>query len=187
MQKLEQETKKNYFEKTFQILFNNSTSGIAYHKVVYDILGNPVNYIITDVNPQYEKVLNIKKEDVINQTATKAYNVEKAPYLEVYSKTADTQKSVTFETFFPPLETYFKISVISPRKGEFITVFDDITSKKNSELKLRESEEKFRCLFEHSPYAVALMDLNGTFLECNSYAKKIFGYEKEEIKGKNYI
>ncbi|MFX1569759.1 MAG: PAS domain S-box protein [Promethearchaeota archaeon] len=187
MQELEQKTKKNYLETTFQVLFNNSTSGIAYHKVVYDILGNPVNYIITDVNPQYEKILNIKKENVINQTATKVYNLDKAPYIEIYSKVAETQESVTFETYFPPIESHFKISVISPRKGEFITVFDDITSRKNSELKLKESEEKFRCLFEHSPFAIALMDLNGTFLECNSYVKEIFGYEKEEMKGKNFL
>ena len=50
-------TERKETELMFQVLFNNSTSGIAYHRIVYDIKGNPIDYVITDVNPQYEKIL----------------------------------------------------------------------------------------------------------------------------------
>jgi len=207
MEKLEQEFKKNkdnisnFFDKTekfnleqklkdsekkFQVLFNNSTSGIAYHRIIYDDEENPINYIITDVNSQYEEILSIKKKDVINKTATEAYNVEQAPYIEIYSHVAATQESFSFESYFAPMDKYFKISVISSQKGEFITIFTDITDRIKSELKLKESEEKYRYLFEDSPFAITLMDLNGNFIECNSYVEKIFGYKKQELIGKNF-
>jgi len=181
---LEEDNKK--LKIKYDFLFNNSTSGIAYHKIVYNAQGKPINYIITDVNPQYEKILSIKRKDVINKIATEIYNVKQAPYLKFYSKVADTQESFSFETFFPPMDTYFKIFVSSPKKGEFITVFDDITERKISDQKLIESEEKYRYLFEDSPFAIALMDLKGNFIECNSYIEKIFGYKKEELLGKNF-
>jgi len=182
---LEKDIKK--LKNKYDFLFNSSINGIAYHKIVYDAKRNPINYIITDVNHHYEKILSIKREDVINKIATEAYNVEQAPFLELYSKVAETQKSISFETYFPPMDTYFKISAISPNKGEFITVFDDITESKISEQKLIESEENYRQLFEDSPFAVTLMDFNGNFLECNSSVEGLINYKKEELLGKNFI
>ncbi|MFX0004219.1 MAG: PAS domain S-box protein [Candidatus Hodarchaeota archaeon] len=207
MEKLEQDFKKNkdikpnLFDKTekfdleqklkdserkFRVLFNNSTSGIAYHRIIYDDNNTPINYIITDVNSRYEEILSINKNDIINKTATEIYNVEQAPYLEIYSNVAATRESFSFESYFAPMEKYFKISVISSRKGEFITIFNDITDRIQSELKLKESEEKYRNLFEDTPFAIALLDLNGNFLECNSYVQKIFGFNKQDLIGKNF-
>ncbi|MFX0022876.1 MAG: PAS domain S-box protein [Candidatus Hermodarchaeota archaeon] len=173
-------------EKKFQVLFNNSTSGIAYHRMIYDEDQNPVNYIITDVNLQYEEILSINKKDIINKPSTEVYNVEQAPYLEIFSNVASTQKSFSFESYFAPMDKYFKISVISSQKGEFITIFNDISDRIRSELKLKESEEKYRYLFEDTPFAIALLDFNGNFLECNSYVQKIFGFKRKDLIGKNF-
>jgi PAS domain S-box-containing protein len=181
---LEQKLKDS--EKKFKVLFNYSTSGIAYHKIIYDEDQNPINYIITDVNEQYQEILSINKKDIINKTATEAYNVKQAPYLEIYSNVALTQESFSFESYFAPMDKYFKISVIPSQKGEFITIFNEITDRVRSELKLKESEEKYRYLFEDTPFAIALLDFNGIFLECNSYVQKIFGFKKKDLVGKNF-
>ncbi len=133
-------------EKKFRVLFNNSTSGIAYHKFIYDVSGNPINYEITDVNPKYEKILSFKKEEVINKRATDIYQISSAPYLEIFSKVAATQESISFEAYFPPMDKNFNISAISARKGEFITVFDDISERKNAEHKLKDQSEELSAL-----------------------------------------
>ncbi len=132
------EAEKNLIdsEYKFHVLFNNSTSGIAYHKIVYNSNGVPIDYIITDVNPQFEKVLPFRKEDVINKRATEAYQVESAPFLDIYSRVADSQESTSFEGYFQQIKRHFRISVISLRKGEFITVFDDISELKEKYIEL---------------------------------------------------
>jgi len=140
----EKELKESEFK--FRVLFNNSTSGIAYHKIIYDESGNPVNYEIIDVNPTYEKILSLKKEKVINKRATEIYQVSDAPYLDIFSKVAATQAAISFEAYFPPMDKHFNISVISPRKGEFITGFDDISERKNAENKLKEKSEELSAL-----------------------------------------
>jgi PAS domain S-box-containing protein len=49
--------------------------------------------------------------------------------------------------------------------------------------KLRESEARFKGLFENSPDIVALADLNGTFLDINKVAP---GYTKEDVIGSRF-
>ncbi|MHA2130096.1 MAG: PAS domain S-box protein, partial [Promethearchaeota archaeon] len=74
------------------------------------------------------------------------YQVYSAPYLDLYSDVANTRKSISFETYFQPLDKYFSISVISPKGGEFITAFDDISERKIAEIKMKKQKEDLSTL-----------------------------------------
>ena len=63
----------------------------------------------------------------------------------------------------------------------------DVTDRKLAEQKLKESEEKFRHLFESSPYSILLFDFKGNIIDCNSTTEKLFGYNKRELLHKNYL
>lgn len=52
---------------------------------------------------------------------------------------------------------------------------------------LRVSEEKFRHLYEHSPYGIILLNRKGEIIDGNIAITKIFGYEREELVGNNYL
>jgi len=62
----------------------------------------------------------------------------------------------------------------------------DITERKKSEQKVKESEEKYRHLFNNSPFSILLVDTKGNIMECNSTIEKLYGIKKVEIIGKNY-
>ena len=174
----------------FQVLFNNSISGIAYHRIVYDIKGNPIDYVITDVNPQYEKILPFKREDVINKRATEVYHVESAPHIDIYSRVASTQVSTSFEAEFPPLEKYFKISVISPKKGEFITVFDDLSEQKRAEDVVKVERDKLQAMMDgltSAEIGIDIVDINYNILFQNQFLKDRFGDISTEYCYKKYM
>ena len=69
-----------------------------------------------------------------------------------------------------------------------ITVIQDITERKKAEEELRESEEKFRTLFENQGAGIALIKLDtppgkkAFILESNSALQKFLGYTEEELR-----
>ena len=63
---------------------------------------------------------------------------------------------------------------------------EDITESKRIELALRNSEEKFRNIFDLSPYGIALLDHSGSIIDCNLETAALCGYAtKSELVGKN--
>ena len=58
----------------------------------------------------------------------------------------------------------------------------DITERQRAEVVLRESEEKFRTLFESAPIGTALHDANGRYVQTNSAYQQMLGYTGEELR-----
>jgi PAS domain S-box-containing protein len=63
-------------------------------------------------------------------------------------------------------------------------LFSDITERKRMEEILRESEEKFRSLFEQAPLGYQSLDGEGRFLAVNDAWLSVLGYAREEIIGR---
>ena len=77
-------------------------------------------------------------------------------------------------------------SMVDLESENFIQILlQDITERKESELKLRESEEKYRDLFDKSPNAIILMDFLGELRDCNLRTFEMFGLGREDIEGKS--
>ncbi len=75
---------------------------------------------------------------------------------------------------------------IYDEKGKVIAIegyITDITSRKEIEEKLKESEKKYRALFENSADAIFIMS-GDVFLDCNLSALKMFKCERSDIIGK---
>ncbi len=61
----------------------------------------------------------------------------------------------------------------------------DITEKKRLEEKLRESEAKYRDLFENAQDAMYVLDTQGNFLKMNQIGLQTLGFTREEVIGNN--
>jgi len=62
----------------------------------------------------------------------------------------------------------------------------DITERKRAEEVLRESENKYRTIFENVSEVIIRLDKYGKVIDINGRAEECFGYEPEEVIGKNF-
>jgi PAS domain S-box-containing protein len=62
-------------------------------------------------------------------------------------------------------------------------IFRDISDRIRNDIALRDSEQRFRTLFENSSDIMQMVSANGQFLHVNPAWLKVFGYSRDEIKG----
>jgi diguanylate cyclase (GGDEF)-like protein/PAS domain S-box-containing protein len=58
----------------------------------------------------------------------------------------------------------------------------DITKRKRTEDALREARDRFRSIFDHAPIGVAMVTLEGQYLQVNGSLCEILGYSEEELQ-----
>ena len=63
----------------------------------------------------------------------------------------------------------------------------DITERKQTEEKLRESREKLYLTIDNSPFGVCSNDLDGNFISTNQTYERMLGYSKDELKELNFF
>ncbi|MFX1315585.1 MAG: PAS domain-containing protein, partial [Promethearchaeota archaeon] len=178
---------KEEIREKFKDLFENSLDLIY----VNDLKGN-----ILDANDIALKTLRYKEEEIPNisfidlvdrENLAKAINVTK----EIVQNGKQTERSeyklktkdgkfIYIETYAIPLKKNDKIYAI-------LGIGNNITERKIAEQKLKESEEKYRHLFENSPYFVGLVDLKGNLMDCNDRIDHFLSiHKKEDFIGKNF-
>ncbi len=165
-------------EERFRILYATMSEGLATHEIVNEG-EKAVDYVITDVNPAYETITGFARENVVGKRASELYGMGEPPYLSAYAKVAAGDIPLQFETYFPPMDKHFAISVFSQGKGKFATVFSDITKRKRAE----EEMVRLQALLDHNPCLVFLKDEDGRYVYLNKTYEQLFVHS-EDWQGK---
>jgi PAS domain S-box-containing protein len=75
-----------------------------------------------------------------------------------------------------------------PENDLHICVFEDVTTRKIAQDAVRDSEKRYRAVFENAAVGVALLDTHsGRILQANHKFCDIFGYALQEIHGKTIL
>ncbi len=173
-------------ENRYRFLFENMLEGFMLSKMVFNQDNQPVDWVHIDVNNSYKKITGLKDTLGKNITDIIPNLKETNPELyKIFGRVALNGGNETFETYIKFFDKWLNISVFSPEKNYFVAVFEDITKRKNYELALVQSEEKFREVFNNANDAMFLHRLvgrdPGNFIEVNDEASRSLGYSKEEL------
>lgn len=123
-------------ESKYSGLFENMTEGMLIGELVYNKEGTP-NYIqVLDINPAYEKICSVTKEEAINSLFNELHKNEDIPFWNEMIDVISQKKAICFKTYWDFLDKYLKIVIFPLDNDQFALVISDITSLRISEDKL---------------------------------------------------
>ncbi|MFB3888167.1 MAG: MEDS domain-containing protein [Candidatus Bathyarchaeia archaeon] len=173
-------------ERMYSALFKNMTDGFAYHKLLVDDGGRPVDYVFLEVNPAFERATGLKPADVVGKRVTEVIpGIEKDPanWIGVYGKVALTGEQARFENYSEQLCRWYQVSAYSPEKGYFVAVFEDITERKKAERELWQAKNDWERTFDSVPDFIAILDRQHRIVRVNQAMAKALGVTQEQAIG----
>jgi PAS domain S-box-containing protein len=169
-------------EDKYRALFANQVYAIC----IFDLPG----FRFLEVNDVYLRQYGYTREELISGMTL----------LDITAETQDTldksRRMGQGETIFVPLRyhrrkdgTLFPVEIVGGTftwKGRQVMfgLVHDISDRLRAEQALRDSEAKYRVLFENEVYAVSIVEL-GTLriLDANDTFLRLYGYSREELNG----
>ena len=108
------------------------------------------------------------------------------PFHHEYERAVAEGTPRQIEAYYPPFERWFE-NRIFPYAGGLAIFFQDVTEQRIAEDRLRESEQRYRSLFDHHPDAIYSFDENGRFVSANAACEGLTGYRIDELLGSLFI
>ncbi len=165
-------------ESRFRDLFTLAADGIA-------IIG--LNGKILEVNPTMCKLLGYPHQEFLAGKLEDYVVSERVDQIPVRIRQVIEEGQSLFETtlqhradFSIPVEIRGR-TIMFDEQRVILGQVRDLTDRKRSETALRESEERFRGIFEDAGVGMALTLRNGRFAQVNPEFCRFLGYSREEL------
>ncbi len=169
----------------------------------YRLISENVNDLIVVINDKIEveyvneialkNMFGYSRDEVIGRSGFDFINIDGyEPTIEGLNKAySESDGALEFKAHHKDgheiwIATLGKSFINEKAEPKTLLVIREITKRKSIELKLKESEIKYRHLFENSPFINTLIDTSGTVVDINSLMLKKYGYQKADFLNKNF-
>jgi len=182
------ENKIKESEEKYKMILENLKTG--YFEV--DMEGN-----FTFVNEAFCKMVKYEKQELYSTNYTSlVIEKNRKKIVKEFNRAIQTGKAITYFKFEGYTKDGEKIIAesniyLKKKNGEkigFYGLIRDVTDKVLLENKLKESEIKYRHLFNSAPHGIWLVDLTGKIIDCNDTMNHFLSIlTKKDLIGKYYM
>jgi len=137
----------------------------------------------TYFNESGARLVGLRSDDIVGKRLGDIFIENKSnAFGRAYLRASQTGEALHLEEFYgPPLNKWFEGNCYPSQHG--LTVyFRDITERKRTEKALRDSESRFRKLFDSNLMGICIPDRFGAFKEGNDELLRITGYTRADLE-----
>lgn len=171
-------------EKKYRGLFESIHHSFAIHKMLYNERGKPVDYEFIEVNPAFERLVNIAKKDIIGKTVLELLPGTEKYWIETYAKVAKTGKPMTYENYSVELGKSFLVTAFSPEKDYFAVLIQDVSEGVKLKELLTESEQQFNLFANQMPGILWEIDTDLRFISFQGKKLEDLYLKQDKVVGK---
>ena len=194
LQKLQQQLKEqNYQLQQSQSLLasilNSSLDGVVAYSAVRNNQGNIVDFQWLLINPAAEKFYGLLLNDIVGKNLLEELSqLRNNGLFDLYVSVVETGETVDQEfSYEHERDTIVWLHIVTVKLNDGLAVtFRNITDRKRAEIALRDSEERFRAIFEQAAVGIAKTALGGQFMRVNPGFCQIVRYAESELLQKNW-
>ena len=127
--------------------------------------------------------LGVEPDDFIGKSLEYIFRGS-APLMKKYCDRTFGGEECVFEMDFNGQQQLYKTVPLYRDDGkvrQILAVVENITERKISEKKIRESEERYRTYVENAPYGIFIVNDSGQYIDVNEEACRMTGYRREEL------
>jgi PAS domain S-box-containing protein len=173
-------------EERYRNIFNSLIEGFCIIEMIFDTEKRPVDYRFLETNSSFENQTGL--HDVKGKLMTEIAPENEQFWYDIYGQVALTGEPVRFENEAKALNRWFEVRAtkVDGLQNQNVAIyFNDITERKNSEAALRESEDKFKYIFDHSVVGKSITLPTGEIQVNNAFCEML-GYSHDELKSKKW-
>lgn len=182
-------------EEKYRQLFNSIDEGFCVIEVIFNDSQEAVDYRFLEINDAFEKQTGLAhaRGELVSKLVP---NLEKT-WLETYGKVALTGIPMRVDNRVEDLNRWYDVYAFrfgDSEKNQVAIIFNDISERQQAEAKLRESEERYRTLFDSIDEGFCIVEMlfdaegkpqDYRFLEMNPSFEKLTGLSiVEALRGK---
>jgi PAS domain S-box-containing protein len=131
-------------EKQYRTLFDKIAEGFALHEIVCNKNDETVDFRFIDINPAFEELTGIKREDLVGKLKSKVISDDSADWTKIYDNLPLNGNSIRFDKYFKDLNKYYNILAFSPAINRLAILFSDITERQIVENELKETMHQLK-------------------------------------------
>jgi PAS domain-containing protein len=114
--------------------------GYAFHRIVVDGDGHPIDYVFLEVNKSFEEQTGLKRAAIIGKPVTEVLPTITRygrNWIADYGRVALSGEVLQLEDYAAPLQRWYAVTAYAPRQGYFVTLVEDVTERKIKEVAAR--------------------------------------------------
>lgn len=151
-------------ENRYRQLLSKAPFGYAYHKLVTNEEGTPIDYIFLEVNAAFEQLTGLKAKNIINKKVTEVIPTIKEgnfDWIKTYGDITLNRQTKEFEHFFIPLNKWYKITASATDTEHFTAIFTDITANQLIAKKLQELIDSTAETIDYTKICETIREISG--------------------------
>lgn len=171
-------------ERRYRQLFETMSEGFALHELIVDERGTPVDYRYLDVNPAFESLMSLRREEVVGRCHSELPSADREFWVKTYGHVALSGEPLRLEYEHPKSKRQWIVLAYRTQPLQFAVLFSEVAKWRQAEQERRIAHERLMMIINNAPLILFSLDREGRVTASEGKGLARVGLRSGELVGR---